>query len=365
MKTFIINIINKYRSLISNFLFISLGRKKIRGKYIFKDHLGFLFSFSLNSFTTFHLRPKYNKDFKSKNINFDYSQIAILIQGPLIHEVKFTLETINLYIKLFPNINIVVSTWENENFTYIEKISYKKLYIIKSKLPEDRGELNINLQIKSVNEGLKFINSINNIKYVLKTRTDTRIYNPKSIIYLLNLIENFPIKSDQFLKKRILFSSIATCKYRVYGATDITQFGLLEDINNYWSVPFYNLGLKNLVNKDNDPIIKGTPIIAEIYLFSHFLHRNNIKLKWTLDHWWSLLGDYFLIFDSQLIDFYWNKYEKNSEMRFLNTYSEDFPRALNFNDWLKIYFNNYEGFLETNHQEIWEYRNKKFNQLKV
>ena len=52
------------------------------------------------------------------------------------------------------------------------------------------------------------------------------------------------------------------------------------------------------------------------------------------------------------------KYEKHAEMRFLSTYSEDFPRALNFNDWLKIYFNNYDEFKESNHQEIWEYRNK-------
>ena len=365
MKIYIIRLINKYLSLLSNFLFISLGRKKIRGKYIFKDHLGFLFSFSLNSFTTFHLRPKFNKDFKSKTINFNYDQIAILIQGPLINEIKFTLETIKLYIKLFPNINIVISTWESENFDLIEEIKYEKLHIIKSKLPEDKGELNINLQIKSVNEGIKFLNGITNINYVLKTRTDTRIYNPNSIIYLLNLIENFPINDDKFLKKRILFSSIATCKYRVYGATDITQFGLLEDMNKYWSVPFYNEGLRNLIHKDKDPIIGGTPILSEIYLFSHFLWRNEIKLKWTLDHWWSLLGEYFLIFDSQMVDFYWNKYEKHAEMRFLSTYSEDFPRALNFNDWLKIYFNNYDEFKESNHQEIWEYRNKKFNQLRV
>ena len=61
------------------------------------------------------------------------------------------------------------------------------------------------------------------------------------------MILNFQIKKNNFLEKRILFSSVATCKFRVYGATDITQFATVNDMISYWSVPYYNDGLSELL----------------------------------------------------------------------------------------------------------------------
>ena len=77
------------------------------------------------------------------------------------------------------------------------------------------------------------------------------------------------------------------------------------------------------------------------------------------------MSSYFLVFDSHTLDLFWNKYEKNIEMRFHTTYSETLARSLNFNDWLKIYHNNYKELLNTNHQEKWDYKNNKFIQISV
>ena len=365
MKKILRSIYAKILSFLSSYLSFSLGRKKVRGKYIFKDNKGLIFGIHLNSFFSYHLRPKFEKDFIFKNIKNKHEDIAILIQGPIQKQNKFALETIKIYKKIFPNILIILSSWENDDTKDFKKLNSKNFHIIKSKQPLTSGELNINYQIKSVVAGLKFLNRFRNIKYVLKTRTDCRIYNPNSFLYLKDMINNFPIKKNNFLEKRILFSSVATCKFRVYGATDIVQFGTLRDLTKYWKVPYYEDGLLNLVNKNKNPIIKGTPVISEIYLFAHFIYRNNIKLNWSLKHWWSLLRSYFLVFDSHTLDFFWNKYEKNIEMRFHTTYSETLARSLNFNDWLKIYHNNYKELLNTNHQEKWNYKNNKFIQINV
>ena len=365
MKRILRSIYIKILSYLSSYIFFSRGRKKVRGKYVFKDNIGLVSAFHLNSFFSFHLRPKFEKDIIIKNIKNKHKDIAILIQGPIQKQDNFTLETIKIYKKIFPSILIVLSSWKSDDINDIKKLNLKNLFIIQSKQPLSSGELNINYQIKSVVAGLKFLKRFKNIKYVLKTRTDCRVYNPNSFLYLKDMINNFPIKKNNFLEKRILFSSLATCKFRVYGATDITQFGTLRDLTKYWDVPYYEHGLSNLVNKNKNPIIKGTPVISEIYLFAHFVYRNNIKLKWNLKHWWSLLRNYFLVFDSQSLDFFWNKYEKNIEMRFHTTYSENFPRSLNFNDWLKIYHNNYKELIDSNHQEKWIFKNNKFTQVNV
>lgn len=365
MKIIIKNIINKISFRVKNFLFTTLGRKKIKGKYIFKNNIGIIGAFTINSFFTYHLRPRYEKDYLVQNTNTKHDDIAILIQGPLQEQNNFTLESIKIYKKIFPNILIVLSGWEGDNFDSIKKLKFKNLLFVISKPPIYGGELNINFQIKSVNEGLKLIKKFKKIKYVLKTRTDCRFYNPNSFLYLKNMIINFPIKKNNFLEKRILFSSVATCKFRVYGATDITQFATVNDMINYWSVPYYEDGLSDLLTNIKKPVIKGTPILSEIYLFAHFIHRCQINLDWSLKHWWGLLKEYFLVFDSHSLDFFWDKYDKNSEMRFLTTYSENYPRSMCFNDWLKIYHNNYSEFLKINHQEKWIYKNNKFIQISV
>ena len=40
-------------------------------------------------------------------------------------------------------------------------------------------------------------------------------------------------------KQRIVFSSLVTPKFRVYGATDILVFGTSSDINKYFSKEFF------------------------------------------------------------------------------------------------------------------------------
>ena len=77
-------------------------------------------------FMSFNLRPKKSEGVTSiEKGKYDYSEIAIVIQGPLVHEEAFTYETIKTYKKIFPNAPVIVSCWDNEEQEYVEEI--KKL----------------------------------------------------------------------------------------------------------------------------------------------------------------------------------------------------------------------------------------------
>ena len=191
----------------------------------------------------------------------------------------------------------------------------------------------------------------------MKTRTDQRFYRPDLINYCLNLIELFPITDDSIQKKRIISSSFATAKYRVYGLTDMMMFGDINDLNNYWGVENYSKGILEFIAddmKDIPPIISGTLVGAEVYLMSSYLKRIGVNLEWTLEHYWEMLRKYFLICDSSSLDVYWNKYNKESEYKYARTYEQKTHRLIDFADWLQIYKNNNSSWDKIRNQELWE-----------
>ena len=62
-----------------------------------------LFEKPLPYFFTFHLRPKRaDKIGTVADKSLKYSKVAIVIQGPIVYDEDFTLETIKLYKKIFP-----------------------------------------------------------------------------------------------------------------------------------------------------------------------------------------------------------------------------------------------------------------------
>ncbi len=85
--------------------------------YIYKV-IGFLSSIlesAAKRYTTYHIRPIKTSGIKLESQEFDYSNFAIAMQGPLLLKNNFTLETLKLYKKYFQNALIILSTWEGED----------------------------------------------------------------------------------------------------------------------------------------------------------------------------------------------------------------------------------------------------------
>ena len=239
---------------MKKYSFIFYLNKKIRGQQLVTDKNGWILSSTKNSFFTFHLRPKYAYDVKNSVYSSKYlSNIAIIIQGPIQLKENFTLETIKLYKIIYPEAKVILSTWRGENEKSILKAKEYGAEVILNKKPNDYGygqkasSYNLNLQLISTKEGISLAKKLN-YKYSIKTRTDMRLYKPNIFGFFISMMNLFPLENAKLQDKRIFVSSIATCKYRIYGLTDVLMFGKTKDMLNYWNVDFYEEGIKDLIS---------------------------------------------------------------------------------------------------------------------
>ena len=328
--------------------------KNIHGVKIIEKERGILFDFTSSNYTSLSLRPKFEKDFQKKDENSNNKDVAIIIQGTLYGLEFFVQQTIEIYIKNFPNTKIILTVWEDEISESFKKKILDKVDLIINKKPKNIDH-SVDLQIINTSSGILHAKK-EGIKYCLKTRTDCRIYKSSSINFLKNLISLFPLKKECTASSRIISCAIDTRKYRVYGLSDILIFGETPDMEKY----FLNESFQNSLEKYNfgthPLIIKDTAVINEIFLCARYLKNLNKKLDWTLDDWWKSLSDYFCIIDPGAIDFFWYKYHWQFEQRFITNYTSDLDFAVEFSDWLKLY-SNPESKFSSKFQEKWQIEN--------
>ncbi|VEH39701.1 WavE lipopolysaccharide synthesis [Fusobacterium varium] len=196
---------------------------------------------------------------------------------------------------------------------------------------------NLNYQITSTIAGVDYLKKLN-VEYVMKTRTDQRIYDINLDIYLINLLKEYPI-NNKFQKERIIGIGDNTYKYIPFSFSDMFQFGNINDIEVMWSLP---LTKRRFTIEDR---IKINPTIKEMQKFSNcemylcisFLKRTNYKIEYTLESYYKSLKERFLIVDN--INIYWFKYNS------LKDKTENFllkDEKMTYNDWTNLYksFNN-------------------------
>ena len=293
--------------------------------FIFKKLFNFLISFfnynKIINFITklieldkYFIQYKfYQKSFNDNSDTIKYleADTAIIIQGPIIYKDNFTLETIKLYKSNFKNTTIILSTWDDVTFKFLNNKVLNNVKVLLNTKPFYSGISNINLQILTTQSA---INSIinTNIKYLVKTRTDQRIYNNK-FIDICKLILNSN-------KNKIIVSSSNSYKNRLYSISDMFQFSTIEILRKFWNV--------SLQNKDNVEELKKSNellLIPEIYLLYSYLNSQKVKIFWTDNDYYNILKNYIYIIDKINLDIFWNKYSNiiNKEI-FTKSYLEEF-----------------------------------------
>lgn len=319
--------------------------KSVQNKLI--RHLFKNFSEISNYFWTYNFRPKFFKDIHIKHRNYSKQRVAILLQGPVIFEDNFTEETIKIYKKNFPSAIIILSTWEEHKNKIYKKFSNLGIFLIFNKKPKFSGpkidkftDSNINYQIISTKSGISLAKK-KKIKYILKTRTDCRLYSNNYINYLVNLLKLFPAQSKS--QKFRIISTNFTLKYRLYNFSDILIFGYVDDMIKYFNlniietndVYFNYLNYLNLncSNKDKT-IFNFTKFVPEVFLFMSYLNKLNEKVLFTTNNYYNLLSKYCIIIDNSHLDLFWNKHNKEFE------YREKNYNNINFSEWLELYLAN-------------------------
>jgi hypothetical protein len=293
------------------------------------------------------INHKYSEFISVKNFQNQLSnkKIAIVIQGEIIEEDNFTINTILMYKKFFKECNIILSTWKisEKNLYDLKK---NKIFVLVNELPLNRGISNINLQIISSINGIQIAKK-NGSNYVLKTRTDQRIYNANTFDYLFSLLDLFPLNKSQSVSTRLVGISLNTFKYRLYGLSDMFIFGHITDMENYWSAPLDERepNTSNLSKRGKTWREFSEWRVCEVYLFTSYMAKLKITIDFTLENYLNFLGDYFIIIDSESVGLFWRKYTFDLERyKQFNIIQPE----ISFNDWLSFcYFKNERVIDET------------------
>jgi hypothetical protein len=165
--------------------------------------------------------------------------LTILIQGPYFEYNQYNSnENIKILKKSFPDAEILISTWKNENKFKLDandKIIYNDDpgTIIDNCLGSITNGSNILRQITSVKNGLNQINT----KYTLKIRSDT--YFKSNKIIKLDLNKFIFNERYKIFEERIVISTIGSLNQKntkiLYNFSDWFNFGLTSDLKKIWN----------------------------------------------------------------------------------------------------------------------------------
>lgn len=276
--------------------------------------------------------------YQEKKIIFDKvddrKKVGIIIQGPIIKEDDFTYNTIKLLLENYKNIKIILSTWKNEEKKVVEKIKNLGIDILLND-PPINGLENLNLQIVSTYNGIKHFEK-EKINYILKIRTDQRIYQNNTIEFFLNLLDIYPVFNSSKQTKRIIGIDINTCKYIPFSFSDMLQFGSTEDMEKMWNVELTTKKFTKTDRESLNPSIKEMQKYknCEMVLCESFLKKTDFKYEYSLFSYYKALHERFLVVDSEMIGLYWFKYNSLN-----NSPIEIEQRKIKFLDWNELYTN--------------------------
>jgi hypothetical protein len=264
------------------------------------------------------------------------SEYGILMQGPIILEKDFTYNTLKLYKHIYPNVVILLSTWEGQSNETLSKIRDLGIIVVENVEPVYKGILNINLQILSTKVGIYELKKLN-VKFLLKVRTDQRNFNNIDFLSAMrNLQKTFPINNTA-LKFRLIICSTNTFRSRLYGITDMLMFGHIKDMEKFWCIPLELNDSQTIRYLEPSYYMKNE--IGEGYLIKHFSNILGFNFHWTIDDSLKFIVSYFCIIDKEQLGFFWLKYDRFFESIDFFRYKDhiNWERFV-FSDWLNEYY---------------------------
>lgn len=281
-----------------------------------------------------------------------HEPIGLVLQGPLLLQDDFTVESVRYYSRVKPQVIVIVSTWEGEDAAALERIKVLGAEIVINKKPHCPGRSNVNYQVTSTRGGIERAIQLG-CQHVAKTRTDQRIYSIPTLLSLSRILFDYPVRnSPSRQRQRIITTSRGTSKYGPYHFSDFFIYGEINDMLEFWSPPLDYEAYHHLWNKRSDA--KSYPeaisMVPEHYIIRHYLLRDLDQLQYSVNAWWSILADRFCVIDWSNLDVYWPKYEPTKERSDLFVDHHVVMHNIRFLDWLALYSRNQDGtkFLQNN-----------------
>ncbi|MEX2316507.1 MAG: WavE lipopolysaccharide synthesis family protein, partial [Pirellulales bacterium] len=224
------------------------------------------------------------------------ARVGVVIQGKVMTHEDFTLRSVEHYRHTFPGCPIFVSTWKDESRAVLEALEKAGAVLLVNDAPELPGPTHLNYQIRSTLAGIEAARAAG-CRYVLKTRTDARMYAPNIPDFLAGLIHQFPIRPGLSANGRLVILDWATRLFIPHHPADLMMFGYVEDIARYWDVPLCES--TEIVSRPTFTRFSEllNPLLPEVYLCRNYLRLLDYAFEPTIASWWQCLADLFVVVD--------------------------------------------------------------------
>lgn len=313
----------------------------------------------IGSFCQADMIPQHSEEY-SNRISLDFEDTAIVIQGPLCMDGNFTLETVRLYKKWYPNAITIVSTWANEDADTLTALQSAGAIVLKNTPPENPGYLNINMQLTSSANGVYKAKDLG-AKYVLKTRTDQRFCNRGFLDILHHQLILYPVKID-CMSGRIttLFAFPHIAGY----VSDFLYFGYIDDIEKLLCIPnitvdetaiadsdsstailkneFSSYLLENFIDNidafsdEGYKTLSDKCIFPEAYIIKKYM-KDVLQTDTALSDYYNFIKNGMIITDSKMLGFYWRKRQCAFITRSDKCLYSNAENEILYTDWLRLY----------------------------
>lgn len=270
---------------------------------------------------------------------------AIVMQGPIWSAGDFSLETMRIYRRHMPDCKLILSTWEDAPRQDLDRIAKVGVDIVLNDKPAIPGPYNVNMQIVSSTGGMRRAAELG-VEWIIKSRTDQRLYHPTIMSSLISMAQLFPPlgAAARTQKYRVFGMAGGTWKFAPYHLCDQTVFGHVDDMLAYWSPPLREDPLPEGFPTDPLRLFLEVPIgkfcryaAAEPYFASQFLLRQGRSVQWTLADSWAALRDHFGVVDQMSSDIYWVKGQNNTMRDVIGSYAAlSNTEELGFLEWVQL-----------------------------
>lgn len=262
--------------------------------------------------------PKYARDYVDVDNPGHLPLYAVILQGPLKLQDHFTLETVRLYKKIFPNGLIIVSSWKDADQDEVNKIEQEGAVVILSELPSCCGLANVNYQFVSTYEGIKEAKRLG-AEYVFKTRTDNRIYRNSLFEELYTLMKENPCENALQEERIVTLGGRSGNIFWPYWQADVFMFGNINDMQKFFNMPLQEDTSRDAYGFREPSNVTGRwktqhDTNAETFIFRRYLKSLGLKLNYSVRGHWDIITKMFLPISENYINLYWlAKYETRYE----------------------------------------------------
>jgi hypothetical protein len=220
------------------------------------------------------------------------NNVTIILQGKVLQD------SLDFYIKNYPTANLIVSTWVGSdlNLSNLPE-SYN---VILSKMPKKRGDQNVNLQLVSTLNALRFVKT----DYVIKIRGDEYYSNLEYVAYSISMNPNkvycTPVwfRHWSFMKFHISDHMIAGKLENVNMMFEKTKFNIDNELithivngapHRFWE-PEINFTRSYLMEKEPNRFgkVDGRQLMVEHFdildikkMYPYRIVANVYKAQWT------------------------------------------------------------------------------------